>query len=256
MAVLTDARPVALVTGARRDIGAAIATGLAADGYDMALHHLDDAEETSRVAALCEELGARTLLVQADLGDPSQVAACVPAVLAGLGRLDALVNNAVRPSNVPWDEVDLEEWQATLTVGLTAPFLLSQGAARAMREQGGGRIVNISSVTVRLGGPSGVAYVAAKAGLVGMTRSLARQLGPHGVTVNAVSPGAVRTTNEAELYGPDAQEQLDRELLEKQALQRRLHPDDIAGAVRYLCSAAAEAVTGQVLEVNGGWLSR
>jgi len=256
MAVLIEPRPVALVTGARRDIGAAIAIGLAADGYDVALHHLDDLEQVESVASQCRALGARTAIVRADLAEPERAPEVVAQTLAGLGRLDVLVNNAVRPSNTPWDELSLAEWQETLTVGLTSPFFLSQAAAASMSERGSGRIVNISSVTVRLGGPSGAAYISAKAGMVGMTRSLARQLGAFGITVNAVSPGAIKTTNELELYGPQAQQELDTELLRTQALQRRLEPTDIAGAVRYLCSRAADAVTGQVLEVNGGWLYR
>ncbi|GAB2601242.1 SDR family NAD(P)-dependent oxidoreductase [Pseudactinotalea suaedae] len=256
MAVLIEPRPAALVTGARRDIGAEIAIGLAADGYDVALHHLDDVEQIESVAARCRALGARTVVVRADLGEPERAPEVVAETLTAFGRLDVLVNNAVRPSNTTWDELTLSEWHETLTVGLTSPFFLSQAAAVSMTERGSGRIVNISSVTVRLGGPSGAAYIAAKAGLVGMTRSLARQLGASGITVNAVSPGAIRTTNELELYGPDAQRELDSDLLARQALQRRLEPADIAGAVRYLCSREAEAVTGQVLEVNGGWVYR
>lgn len=257
MAVLSAQRRVALVTGARRDIGAAIAVGLAADGFDVLVHHLDHEEEAHAVVEQCREQGVRAESLRSDLADPGAARESVASAIERFGRIDAVVNNAVRPSNAAWDELSLDEWNQTIAVGLTAPFVISQAAALAMQAQGdGGRIVNISSVTVRLGGPSGAAYVAAKAGLVGLTRSMSRQLGPSGITVNAVSPGAVRTINEVEMYGSTGQAEIDRDMLTKQALQRRLVPDDISASVRFLCSEQAEAITGQVIEVNGGWLHR
>jgi len=233
-----------LITGARRGIGAAIAVDLAAPGWTLLLHHLDAHEETESVAQQCRDRGARTEILEADLADP----AAVSALAAQAGPVDILINNASRASNVAFDALSLDEWQETFAVNVTAPMLLAQVFGAGMAERGWGRIVNVSSATVALGGPSGPSYVASKAALVGLTRSLARSFGPAGVTVNALSPGAILTEREREILGDDPHPGL----VAAQAVPRTLVPADLLTAVRFLVADGSGAMTGQVVEVGGG----
>jgi len=238
-----------LVTGARRGIGAALAAGLAEPGARLVLHHLAAADEVAAVARNCRDRGAEVEILEADLADLDAVL----ALAAAAGPIDVLVNNAARASNVPIEDLTPAEWQETFAVNVTAPMLLSRALGAGMAARGWGRIVNITSATVRLAGPSGPSYVASKAALVGLTRSLARTLGRSGITVNAVSPGAIRTESEAELSGGRDQ---DAEIIATQALPRRLGPDDLVAAVRFLTGDDAGGTTGQVLEVGAGLVYR
>jgi NAD(P)-dependent dehydrogenase (short-subunit alcohol dehydrogenase family) len=233
-----------LVTGARRGIGAAIAVDLAAAGWTLLLHHVDAAAEAEAVARQCRERGAVAEVLEADLADP----AAVSALADRAGPVDILVNNASRASNVGLAELSLAEWQETFTVNVTAPMLLAQALGAGMAARGWGRIVNVTSATVALGGPSGPSYVASKAALVGLTRSLARALGPAGVTVNALSPGAILTEREREILGDDPHPGL----VAAQAVPRTLVPADLLSAVRFLVADGSGAMTGQVVEVGGG----
>ncbi|BCB77969.1 3-oxoacyl-[acyl-carrier-protein] reductase [Phytohabitans flavus] len=241
-----------LVTGARRGIGAALAIGLAEPDRTLVLHHLAAPDEVAKVARRCEERGAEVLEFEADLSDPAAV--CDLAERAG--PVDVLVNNAARASNVDIRELPLGEWQQTFAVNVTAPMLLAQAFATGMAERGWGRIVNITSATVRLGGPSGPSYVSSKAALVGLTRSLARALGRSGITVNAISPGAIRTEGELELAGGQEDPAATAQTLAAQAIPRQLVPDDLVATVRYLVSDGASATTGQVIEVGAGLVYR
>jgi NAD(P)-dependent dehydrogenase (short-subunit alcohol dehydrogenase family) len=240
-----------LVTGARRGIGAAIATGLAETGATVLLHHLAAAEEAEAVAQMCREKGAEAYILEADLCDPEAVRELADRA----GPVDILVNNAARASNVDLDDLVLEEWQATLAVNVTAPMLLIRALAPGMRERGWGRIVNVVSATARLGGPSGPSYVASKAALTGLTRSAARKYGPAGITVNALSPGAVRTEGEVELAGGPVDDS-HASIVAAQAVPRGLVAQDMVAAVQFLVSDGASAMTGQVLEVGGGLIFR
>lgn len=238
-----------LVTGSRRGIGAAIATGLSAPGVTMLVHHLGFASEASAVAARCRERGAQASVLEADLADPD----AVRALGAAAGDVDVLVNNAARASNVGIGELSVAEWQQTFAVNVTAPMLLAQAVSPGMAARGFGRIVNVTSATVRMGGPSGPSYVSSKAALIGLTRSLATALGPSGITVNAVSPGAVDTEGEAELAkGPLPH----AEIIAQQAVPRRLLPADLVATVRHLIAEEAWATTGQVIEVGAGLIYR
>ncbi|BCB83900.1 SDR family NAD(P)-dependent oxidoreductase [Phytohabitans suffuscus] len=241
-----------LVTGARRGIGAALAVGLAQPERTLLLHHLAAPDEVARVAEQCRERGAEVLELDADLADP----AAVQDLADRAGAVDILVNNAARASNVDIRELALEEWQQTFAVNVTAPMLLSRALAAGMAERGWGRIVNITSATVRLGGPSGPSYVSSKAALIGLTRSLARALGRDGITVNAISPGAIQTQGEVELAGGHEDPEAVARTIAVQAVPRRLVPDDLVSAVRFLVSDGAAATTGQVIEVGGGLVYR
>ena len=241
-----------LVTGARRGIGAALAVGLAEPGNTMVLHHLAAPAEVAEVARRCRALGADAEVLEADLTDPYAVRKL--AELAG--PVDILVNNAARASNVDITELSLAEWQQTFAVNVTAPMLLAQALGAGMAARGWGRIVNVTSATVRLGGPSGPSYVSSKAALVGLTRSLARALGPAGVTVNALSPGAIQTEGEAELAAGRSVADLHAGIIAAQAVPRGLVPADLVATIRYLVHDGAAALTGQVIEVGGGLVYR
>ena len=240
-----------LVTGARRGIGAALAVGLSRPGKTLLLHHLDAADEVQRVAVLCRDLGADVELLEADLAEPD----AVRELAARAGAVDVLINNAARASNVAIGELTVQEWHATFAVNVTAPMLLAQALGADMAGRGWGRIVNVVSPTVLMGGPSGPAYVSSKAALIGLTRSLARALGPSGVTVNALSPGAVATEGEAELAGGRVA-QAHAPLVAVQAIPRALLPEDLVATVRLLVSDGSGALTGQVIEVGGGLVFR
>jgi NAD(P)-dependent dehydrogenase (short-subunit alcohol dehydrogenase family) len=240
-----------LVTGSRRGIGAAIAVGLSEPGRTLLIHHLAFPGEAARVAEACRDRGATAEVLEADLSDP----VAVRALVSRAGEVDVLVNNAARASNVAIGVLPLAEWQATSAVNVTAPMLLAQAVSAGMAARGWGRIVNVTSATVRLGGPSGPSYVSSKAALIGLTRSLARAYGPSGVTVNALSPGAIATEGERELAehtGTDVH----AAIIKQQAVPRQLVPDDLVATVQYLISEGASAMTGQVLEVGGGLVYR
>ncbi len=236
-----------LVTGARRGIGAALAIGLAQPDTTLLVHHLDAAAEAEGVARRCRDRGASAATLEADLADPSAVASLADRA----GPVDILIGNAARPSNVDISALPLAEWEATFAVNVTAPMLLAQALGAGMAARGWGRIVHVSSVTARLGGPSGPAYVSSKAALLGLTRSLARAYGRSGVTVNALVPGAVLTEGERELAGGDPVA-AHAGLVATQAVPRNLVPDDLVEAVRFMVSEGAAAFTGQTVEVSGG----
>ncbi|MEV6304615.1 SDR family NAD(P)-dependent oxidoreductase [Actinoplanes sp. NPDC051861] len=243
-----------LVTGARRGIGAALALGLARPGTTLLLHHVGAAEQAGTVAERCRDLGAETEILDADLAEPAAVA----DLARRAGDVDVLINNAARASNVAIEAMTVDEWQATFAVNVTAPMLLAQTLGSAMAERGWGRIINVVSPTVVLGGPSGPAYVSSKAALIGLTRSLARALGPGGVTVNALSPGAVRTEGEDELAATTGRDTADLHtpVVARQAIPRALVPEDLVATVRLLASDGSAALTGQVLEVGAGLVFR
>lgn len=235
---------VAIVTGAAQGIGRAIAEKLGQEGAAVAVADLN--EEGAKSVA--EGLGGGGLGLRADVSDPDDVQAMVDATVSEFGRVDVLVNNAAIVPFIPWDEVDLEHWRKIMSVNLDGAFIAVKAVERPMREAGYGRIVNIASNTILAGTPNMAAYVAAKGGILGMTRALATELGPHGITVNAVAPGlteseGVKASPHNEAFG--FVEQL-------QALPGRGQPRQIAPAVAFLASEEAEWVTGTLLVADGG----
>jgi pyridoxal 4-dehydrogenase len=235
---------VAIVTGAAQGIGKAIAEKLSDEGASVAVADIN--EEGAKTAA--EGLSGDGLGVRADVSSPDDVQAMVDATVDRFGRVDVLVNNAAIVPFIPWDEVDLAHWRTIMSVNLDGPFLAIKAVEKPMREAGYGRIVNIASNTVLAGTPNMAAYVAAKGGILGMTRAFATELGPHGITVNAVAPGlteseGVKASPHNEAFG--FVEQL-------QALPGKGQPRQIAPAVAFLASEEAEWVTGSMLVVDGG----
>jgi 3-oxoacyl-[acyl-carrier protein] reductase len=233
----------ALVTGASGGIGAAIARALHAQGATVTLSGTREAV----LKELAASLGERTNVALCDLGDTEQVAGLPSAAEALMGGLDILVNNAgLTRDNLALRMKD-EDWDAVLKVNLTAAFKLSRGAMRGMMKKRWGRIVSITSIVGTTGNPGQANYAASKAGLEGMTKSLAQEVASRGITVNCLAPGFIATAMTDAL--PEEQR---NKLLDAVPVGRLGSPDDIAAGVVYLASEEAAYVTGQTLHVNGG----
>jgi NAD(P)-dependent dehydrogenase (short-subunit alcohol dehydrogenase family) len=246
---MTLSGKVALVTGAGRGIGRAIAAALGAAGAVVAVNDLDPASAARAAEDLARD-GHAAGAFPADVAEPADAASLVAGVRQRWGRLDLLVNNAGVEPHAPILDLPLADWQRTLDVNLTGPFLLSQAAGRVMREQGGGVIVNIASIAGRASGlRDRAAYVAAKTGLIGFTRECAREFAAYQVRVNAVCPGVIITEMTAHLRQNEAMMRKWREDIPQGRLGE---PDEVAGLVLFLCSDAARYITGQAINVDGG----
>jgi 3-oxoacyl-[acyl-carrier protein] reductase len=233
----------ALVTGASGGIGAAIARTLHGLGAAVALSGTREAN----LAALATELGDRAHVCPADLSDPKAADALIAAAESALGRIDILVNNAGLTRDGLLLRMSDEAWASVMDVDLAAPFRLSRAVMKGMMRRRSGRIINIGSIVGSTGNPGQVNYAAAKAGLIGMTKSMAQEVASRNITVNLVAPGFIETAM------TDALNETQRaSLAEKIPLGRLGKPEDIAASVAYLASDAAAWVTGAVLHVNGG----
>jgi NAD(P)-dependent dehydrogenase (short-subunit alcohol dehydrogenase family) len=239
-----------LVTGGARGLGAAFVLSLVQAGAQVVFGDVLHEQGHALAAKLAAE-GHTAHFVPLDLADPADVSRFVADAAAKLGGLDALINNAaITHSGGKFaDELTIETWDAVMNVNVRGTWLASTAALPYLRESGRGAIVNIASDTALWGAPRLLAYVASKGAVVAMTRSLAREFGAHGVTVNAIAPGL--TEVEATAYVPAERHQY---YLEGRALTRAQVPDDVTGPVLFLLSDAARFVTGQLLPVNGGFV--
>lgn len=243
---------VALITGAGSGIGRGCAVALAAAGADIVVNYRGNRDGAEETATQVRAFGRLALTVQADVGRVEDVDAMFEALIAEFGRLDILVNNAGFGRRGALHDLAYEDWDAVLKVNVYGPFLCAQRAARQMLAQGqGGRIVNITSVHEEAPGIGGGAYVVAKGGLRNLTRSLALELGPHGITVNSVAPGMTLTgMNNRALRDPEYLRAAEAQIPARRAGQ----PEDIAAMVRFLCTDEASYCTGATHFVDGGWM--
>ncbi|WCK53014.1 3-oxoacyl-[acyl-carrier-protein] reductase [Aneurinibacillus sp. Ricciae_BoGa-3] len=237
----------ALVTGASRGIGRAIAIELASQGADIAINYAGNKTSAQEVADIIHGMGRKAVVVQANVADSTQVESMVKHVVETFGKLDILVNNAGITRDNLLMRMKEEEFDQVIATNLKGVFNCIKAVTRPMMKARSGRIINISSVVGVMGNAGQANYVAAKAGVIGLTKSAARELASRGVTVNAVAPGFIET-DMTDVLGEDTK----ASLLSQIPLTRLGHPDDIAHLVKFLASDEASYITGQVLHVDGG----
>jgi 3-oxoacyl-[acyl-carrier protein] reductase len=240
----------AIVTGAASGLGRATAVTLARAGAAVVAAGIEP-EGLEETAAAIRTEGGRAVAVEADISDSSQVAGLAERADDELGGADILVNNAAVYPNRPWYEIPEDEWDRVFAVNVKGYFLCCKAVREQMLARGGGSIVNISSITFFVGSDEFCHYVTSKGAVVGLTRALAREVGPQGIRVNAVAPGAF-PTRAYFLPGRDI-EALDRYVLDHQAIKRKGDPQDVADAVLFFASDDSSFITGQTLLVDGGW---
>jgi 3-oxoacyl-[acyl-carrier protein] reductase len=238
----------ALITGGSRGLGRAIAEALAGQGADVAINYRGNAEAAEEVAGRITALGRRAVTIQGDTSEGRDTCeSIVKAALDGLGSVDILVNNAGITRDNLLMRMDADEWDAVIDTNLSGPFWMTRAIARPMLKARSGRIINMSSAAGRMGNPGQANYAAAKAGLIGLTKTTARELASRGITCNAIAPGLIETDLTADL--PEAATEA---LTSLTPLGYVGSVDDVAAAAVFFASDEARYVTGQVLGVDGG----
>lgn len=236
---------VAIVTGASRGIGRAIALALATEGAKVAVNYASSSEAAEKLVAEIAALGSEAISVQADVAKADQVDALINQVMSTWGRVDVLVNNAGITRDTLLLRMSPEDWQSVIDLNLTGVFLCTRAVSKIMLKQKSGRIINIASVAGQMGNPGQGNYSAAKAGVIGFTKTVAKELASRGITVNAVAPGFITTDMTSGLQSEG--------ILKFIPLGRYGEPQEVAGLVRFLAADPAAAyITGQTMNVDGG----
>lgn len=241
---------VVIVTGAGQGIGRVLAHSFAAVGAIPVIAEINR-ESAQNVANEIKEEGGSALALPTDVANAESVQRMVEKVLSEFGRIDVLINNAAIFSTLvmrPFDEIPLDEWEHVLRINLTGAFLCSRAVVPSMRKAGWGRIIHMASGAVTLGRPGYLHYIASKSALAGMARSMARELGSYGITVNAILPGATFTEIPRKTVTPEQKEAI----IHSQCIQRAETPEDLVGTVLFLASQGAGFLTGQGITVDGG----
>lgn len=238
---------VALVTGASRGIGRAIALALAAEGADVAVNYAGSEAAAKEVAAEIEAMGRKAFVIQADIASTEASTAMVDAVVKEFGRVDVLVNNAGITRDGLLMRMKEEDWDAVITTNLKGVFNCTKAAIKYMMKQKSGNIVNISSIVGVMGNAGQANYCAAKAGVIGFTKATAKEVAARGIRVNAIAPGFIKTDMTSVLS-----EKVVETMLAGIPLNRLGETEDIAKAVLFLASSDANYITGQTLHVDGG----
>ena len=240
-------RRVALVTGGSRGIGRACAVGLAEDGYDIAVVYAGSVDAAREACEACEAAGATARAYQCDVADPAAVNTCVETVLNDFGSIWALVNNAGITRDGLLIRMKDEDFDAVIDTNLKGVFYCTKAAAKIMMKKRSGRIVNMSSVVGLMGNAGQTNYAAAKAGVLGFSKSAAKELAARGVTVNMVAPGFIDTDMTAVLS-----DKVKDAMVQEIPMRKMGRPEDVANAVLFLVSDCSSYITGQVVNVDGG----
>lgn len=241
---------VAIVTGGGGGLGVGICTRLAEAGAAVVVA----GRTPATLAPVVEQIaaaGGKAVAVQVDIADKASVEAMIARTVEAFGGVDVMVNNAAVYHHKAWTEITEEDWDEVLDTNLKGYFMCARAAYPSMKERGNGRVINVASITFFGGFPFLLDYVASKAGIVGLTRAMAREVGVDKITVNTVAPGAFPT--DAEKIHPDLEGHIKR-VLDSQALKRRGTPDDIGNLMTFLASDASSFITGQMIEIDGGWM--
>lgn len=237
---------VALITGSSRGIGKAAALALAAEGAKLVVNYARSSEAAEAVVSEVEGMGGEAIALQADVSKADEVDAMIASTMEKFGRIDVLVNNAGITRDTLLLRMKPEDWQAVIDLNLTGVFLCTRAVSKIMLKQRSGRIVNISSVAGLMGNPGQANYSAAKAGVIGFTKTIAKELAARGITANVVAPGFIATDMTGELKNTE-------EILKYIPLGRYGEVEEVAGLIRFLAADPAAAyITGQTLNVDGG----
>lgn len=239
---------IVLITGASRGLGKAVALGFAEEGADIIVNYVRDLDAAEATASEIRQLGRRTHVVQADASQRNDIRRMFAEAINVFGRIDILVNNAGINKRGWFQEITDEDWDMVLATNLKGPFICCQEIFPHMIENGGGRIINMSSVASQYHGPKTVHYAVSKAGLNSLTRVLARYGAPHNILINAVAPGQILTDQTREEFESGAV----KPLLEMTLLKRGGTEDDVVQACLYLADPRQSYLTGQILAVSGG----
>lgn len=242
----------ALLTGATGGLGVAQTEALAREGADVLMLDVKEGEKAGQIQQGLPAGSGKVRFVSCDLADSDKTLALARKLDAEVGGIDVLINNAAINPQKPIDGYDLAEWDRTQAINAKAAVVLSMACVPSMKRKGWGQVVNICSVTLNGGWTDFTSYVSSKGTLLALTRSMARELGPFNIRVNAVSPGAIPTAMEREVWA-DQLETYVKFLVDHQSLKYRGSPEDIANAILFLISDKAKFITGQNLSVDGGW---